>query len=135
MIVSLGVFDTSLDQPVYSIRIAHSHKWTRGLGKLWVVLLDALCSYGILESQIDDAAYNVLKMIQEVVERYEIQLSFDMRILGKLVLFELVTPRRYGWLGTRAVKTYMTASERLFGSKRLLNAVNVTKSGEQCLKI
>lgn len=135
MVITLGIFDTSLDQPVYSLRVSHSHKWTGGLGKLRVILLDAPCSYGILESQIDYAAYDVFKVSQEIVECYEIQLGFDMGVLGKLLLFISVTRTPYIQPRTHNVQTYMTASERLLGSEGLLNTVDITKSREQCLQI
>lgn len=86
MVVALLVLDASFPEPVNGIRVAHSHEWPLRLLELRVVLLDGLSSDGVLKSQVNNSADDMLEMGQEVVECDKVQLSFDVSVLGKLLM-------------------------------------------------
>ncbi|KAI6775191.1 hypothetical protein HG530_001949 [Fusarium avenaceum] len=102
---------------VNGISVSHAHERLGRLLEVWVVLLDGLGGEGVLEGQIDNTANDVLKMVKEVVKGDKVQLGLDVGVLRKL-------PH----------STYMSAGERLLGTERLLNAVAVTKDGQNSLE-
>lgn len=89
VVVALFVLDAPFPEPVDGIRVAHSHEWPLGLLELRVVLLDSLGSNGVLQSQVNNPADDMLKVAQEVVECDKIQLSLDVSVLGKLLIVSI----------------------------------------------
>lgn len=89
MVVALFVLDAPFPEPVDGIRVAHSHEWPLRLLELRVVLLDGLSSDGVLQSQVNNPADDMLKVAQEVIECDKVQLSLDVGVLGELLMISI----------------------------------------------
>ena len=110
--LALLVGDVVLTQPLNGIGVLHATERTGRRLEVRVELLDVGSNLRLSKSEVNDVADDILDVVEEISEGNEIQLGFDVSVLGQV-----------------------TTSERLLGTERRAHTVHVTKRGDTGLQV
>jgi hypothetical protein len=82
--LALLVGDVVLDKPVDGIGVLHATEGTAGRLEVWVKGIDVPGDFRLGEGIVDDLTDHLLQMVQEVGELDEVELGFDVSVLGQV---------------------------------------------------
>lgn len=99
-------------EPVNGVAVLHAHKGTLGTGKGWVELLEEGRRLGVAEHAVDDAAHELLEMLEQLVKGDKVELGLDVAVLGQVA-----------------------SGQGLLGAEGLFDAVDVAEAGQDGLEV